>query len=212
MHTKLGEQNIFALFPFANPDLTTRAGAAEALGVVIGGPSMTLAGNFAEAAGFFSRGEVYRGIEMSLPKLFKDSMAAWRYANEGYTLRNGDVIVQPEEFSPWLLSDAIGLPSREIATIKWTRGQQFEIEQFYRNRTSEIKRGYAKAHEARDTAAMARYRQEWLDLQAGKDRVRPFFGDSPEALRRQPLSVLLRHPRTVDRREARHQDYMQGAF
>ena len=211
-HTKLGEENVFALFPFVDfGGMTTREKFAAGVAGMVGGPALTTGGKLAESVGFFQKGDVYRGVENALPKGLTDAMAAFRYANEGYALRNGDIAVKPEEFSPWLLSDAIGLPSRDVANIKWTRGQQYEIEQFYKDRSSEIQRAYAKAHKNRDSAAMAEAREEWQKLQAGKDRVRPFFNDSKDALKKQPLSTLLKYPQTAQKRETKYQTYMSGA-
>ena len=44
-------------------------------------------------------------------------------------------------------------------------------------------------------------RDEWRDLQRAKDRVRPFFNDSPNILTRSPVSDLIKSPRFQERRQ-----------
>ena len=96
--------------------------------------------------------------------------------------------------------------------MEWVRGQQYEIEQFYRDRSTEIKRDYAKAVKAGDSEAAAAARKEWLSLQEGKDRVRPFFGNNPDALKRQNMSTLLKYPRYADDRAAHRSAELEDAF
>ena len=46
--------------------------------------------------------------------------------------------------------------------------------------------------------------KDWKALQKSKDRVRPFFNDARSALRKTPLSSLLKAP---TRQQEREQDY-----
>ena len=88
----------------------------------------------------------------------------------------------------------MGLPSTEVKKIQWLRGQQYEAKQFFTERTREIQREYARAAEAGDDEAMAELRDAWMALQDGKDKIRPYFNNSPDELRRQALSTLLKYP------------------
>jgi hypothetical protein len=136
-------------------------------------------------------------------------MESYRYSQDGYTLRNGDVVADPREFDMLdLLSNALNLPSTEINKIKWTRGQQYELEQWFSKQTGKLNREYVQASRERDRAKMAELRQEWKDLQKAKDRVRPFFNDAPSALRKQPVTNLMRAPRRQQTSERRVQDMM----
>jgi hypothetical protein len=56
-----------------------------------------------------------------------------------------------------------------------------------------------------DTDAMMEAREAWMSLQAGKDEMRHWFGDSADELKRQPLSVLIKYPQTVAKREGKLQ-------
>ena len=203
---KLGDDKIFSIAPYTDFDLTSAAGLGQTAFSLIGGPSAAVAGRMADGVGMLKDGEPYKAIEKFMPKGVADAMQAFRLANEGYTTRNGDVLVNPEELvSPGLLFDALGMPTSEIKLIKWTRGQQYEIEQFYKDRTAQIEHAYRKAAKAGDSETMQEMRQEWMSLQDGKDRVREFFHDNPSALKRQPLSVLLKYPDGAEKREKRAQ-------
>jgi hypothetical protein len=49
---------------------------------------------------------------------------------------------------------------------------------------------------------------EWKDLQKSKDRVRPFFHDARSALKKTPLSSLLRASRKQQRREEKYREQL----
>jgi hypothetical protein len=99
----------------------------------------------------------------------------------------------------------MGIPATEVNKIKWTRGQQYELEQYFGKESSKIRKNYIEATRNRDRSAQAELRQEWRELQKGKDRVRPFFNDAPGALKRQSVSVLIKAPRAKSRLEKREQ-------
>jgi len=52
---------------------------------------------------------------------------------------------------------------------------------------------------------MRELREEFRELQKAKDRVRPFFNDTPGVLRRQSVSTLIKAPRERLKREKREQ-------
>jgi hypothetical protein len=49
-------------------------------------------------------------------------------------------------------------------------------------------------------------------MQNGKDNVRPFFGDNRDAIKKQPLSNLLKYPQTQSKREAGYAASMSGVL
>jgi aryl-alcohol dehydrogenase-like predicted oxidoreductase len=119
-----------------------------------------------------------------------------RYAQEGYTTRSDLTIADPTSFDLVdILTNAVGLPSTDINQIKWTRGQQVEIQQWFSSESGRITRGYKNARADKDRAAQAQYRDEFRELQRSKDRVRPFFNNSQQVLKRQSVSTLLKSPR-----------------
>ncbi len=99
-----------------------------------------------------------------------------------------------------LVMDAVGLPSAEMKRMQWVRGQQYEIDAFFKERSNAIKLEYLNAVKA--GAPTGEIIQDWMALQNGKDRVRPFFNDASKALPRQQLSTLTKYPQTVGKRAA----------
>jgi hypothetical protein len=205
MSAKLGDDKIFSIMPYGTWDFTSAKGVRDtAFGLL--GPSASQIGKMADGIGFMAQGDFYRGVEKVVPKGIESGMKAFRIANEGYTLKNGDVMFRPEEInSMGLLFDAMGLSSSEMKRMEWLRSQQYEIGEFYQERTRSITRQYVEAIREKDAEAAAEARDAWMELQAGKDRLRYLYNDSPDALKRQPLSTLLRAPNNADKREAKLQ-------
>ena len=160
------------------------------------GPTGTMVGNVGNVADFVERGNMYRAAEYAMPKGLRSYFETIRYAQEGYKTRSDLTITDPTDFDLVdILTNAVGLPSTDINKIKWTRGQQVEIEQWFSGETTRITNGYKRAREDRDRDAQAKYRDEFRELQRGKDRVRPFFNNSRRVLKRQPITNLLKSPR-----------------
>jgi hypothetical protein len=209
---KLGQQNIISIAPYTDFELDSAAGLFKTAGGIALGPTGAVAGKMADAVGLARDGEPYKAVEKAMPKGVSDVMSTFRMANEGYSMRNGDVIAGPEEFGASLAFAAVGLPAYDVKRIQWTRGQQYEIETFYKNRTSDIQRSYARAAKAGDREEMQTLREEWVSMQNGKDNVRPFFGDNRDAIKKQPLSNLLKYPQTQSKREAGYAASMSGVL
>lgn len=212
MSSKLGEDKIFSLFPYTDLNFSSKRDALNSL-AGMAGPGVAQGLKMADGAGLMGQGDYYAGIEKMLPKGLSDGMKAFRITNDGYTLRNGDVFIKPDEInsmSLWL--DAMGLPSSEMKRMDWIRSQQYEIDQFYTDRSKEITRNYVRAHKDGDTDTMAKMREEWQQLQGGKDQLRFMFGDSQDALKKQPLSTLIKSPFNAEKREAKTQKAAQAAY
>ena len=77
-----------------------------------------------------------------------------------------------------LLLNAVGLPPSDIAKLKWTRGQQFELQKYFNDESTKLRNAYVKANKNRDQEKKAELRAEWRDLQKQKAKVRPFFNDA----------------------------------
>ena len=208
LSTKLNQSKIFHPLPYAD----FQAGEAGATDILMGlaGPAGTTGVNFFRAAEYFKQGDVLKGIEYSVPKGLRTVAESYRLATEGYTTKLGTVIVDPREIdSMSLLLNAMGLPATEINRIKWTRGQQYELQQYFNKEGSKIRKQYIEATRNRDRVAQSELRQEFRDLQKSKDRVRPFFNDAPGALNRQSLSTLLKAPRNREKLEKKEQMKLQ---
>jgi len=206
MSSKLGDDKIFSIAPYTEFDLTSASGLAKTAAGVLGGPAFSQAGKFADGVGLMRQGEYYKSVEKFMPKGPADVLKAFRIANDGYTLKNGDLMVRPDDINGMALAlDALGLPSAELKRMDWLRGQQYEIGQFYQNRSKEITRDYVNAVRDGDSQGMAEAREEFMELQAGKDNLRYLFNDSNDLLKRQPLSTLLKAPQNRDQREKKLQ-------
>jgi hypothetical protein len=208
LSTKLNQSKIFHPLPYVDFE----AGEEGARNIILGavGPAGTTGVNFFRAAEYLKQGDLLKGIEYSMPKGIRSVAESYRLATEGMTTKSGTITVDPREFDVVsLLINAMGLPSSEINRLKWTKGQQYELEQYFNKEGGKIRKKYIEATRKRDRDGQAEMRQEFRDLQKAKDRVRPFFNDAPGALNRQSISTLLRAPRAKDRLERREQEKLR---
>ena len=202
MSTKLSLDQLYHPVPYADLELSPD-GAKDLVFNMMGPLGGTLA-NFGRGAAYMSRGDVAKGVEYMLPKGLRSALEAHRLGTEGYSLPNGDVVLDPREFDLLdLMVSGLGLHATEIATVKWRRGQQFEMERWVSERTTAVRRKYVAAREAGDRAGIDEAFREWRDLQDAKDRIRPLFSDAPDALRRQGVGDLKRAWNEMRRRVRR---------
>lgn len=202
---KLGEDKIFSIMPYGTWDLSSARGLTDTI-AGLAGPGVSQAKKMADGVGAMARGDYYRGLEKFMPKGVADGMKAFRVANQGYSLKNGDVMFAPEDISGFALTlDSLGMASTEMKRMDWLRSQQYEVTRFFTERSRAIEHEYAAAKKEGDSETAAQLSADWMDLQAGKRNLRSVFGDSSEALRPQPLSTLLRYPYTVRERERKLQ-------
>jgi hypothetical protein len=186
MSTKLSQGKIF--LPMSYVDFEAGEDGVKDVWFGLLGPVGTTAANFARAAGYMEKGDMLKAIEYSVPKGVRSATETFRLATEGFSLSNGDIVIDPREINIGsLMLNAMGLPSTEINKIKWTRGQQYELTEYFSSESSRLRNKYIDAKADRDRAKQKELRQEWRDLQASKDRRRPFsprrlrFGNSPIA-------------------------------
>ncbi len=59
---------------------------------------------------------------------------------------------------------------------------------------------------------MSELRDEWNQLQAGKDKVRYLFNNVPADLKKQPMSSLIRSPFNTEKRERKLQTSVPDDF
>jgi hypothetical protein len=202
MSTKLSQDKIFHPFPYT--DFSTEDGAIqEAFFEAVSGPFGTTVTNFGRSINFAKEGNFYRSMEYALPKGARSAMESYRLGTEGYSLRNGDIMTS--DFSGWQLAiNALGIPATDINRIKWQRGQQYELVKWFEDRQSTIRKQYVEAKKQRNNSKLKELMADWRDLQDAKDRVRPFFHDERSALRKTPLSSLIRAPSKQQKREEKY--------
>ena len=200
LSAKLNQSKIFAPLPYVDFQ-TGEAGYKEIIGGMVG-PAGTTASNFFRAHEYYTKGDLMKAVEYSVPKGVRTALESYRLGTEGYTMTNGDVVVDPREISGLaLFFNALGIPSSQIQNIKWTRGQQFVLEQYFSKESGKLRKEYIEANKNRDRSTQRRLREEWKELQKAKDRVRPFFNDAPGVLNKQPVMHLLKAPRAQKKRE-----------
>jgi hypothetical protein len=157
------------------------------------GPASGLGLKFADALGMMTKGNYYKGLELALPNGAANFMKGIRYFNEGITMRNGDLVMKPEDIS---LIDAafqaVGLPTSTITDRQYTQRVVAEFDKFYAERAKDIKASYVESSRASDSAAMAEARDDWQKLQ--ESRVRNGY-------KRQGMSELFRAPAEARKRE-----------
>jgi len=191
---KLGMGNVASILPFTDVDLSSRSGYEKAmvgmLGPFIGG----LAPKFIDGAGMIGKGEYYKGLELLMPNGIGNAMKGVRYASEGITMRNGDVVMRPEDISIVDAAfQAVGLPTTTITNRQYVQRTKAEFDKFYNDKTSSIKGAYASASFSGDSEAMADARQEWENLQESRRR---------NGYKIQPMSELFKSVSAAGKRQA----------
>ena len=192
LSSKIGLGNVFSVLPFTDIDFTSRAGAEK---VIVGlmGPTASLGLKFIDGLGLMSQGDYYKGLEQMLPNGVANVLKSGRFATEGITMRNGDVVLKPEEISMLDAAfQAVGLPTNTITDRQFTQKVVKEFDKYYKQRDTEIKGDYVEASRKGDSASMGDAIDEWNKLQASR---------VANGYKRQPYSDLYKAPMAAIKRE-----------
>lgn len=148
-----------------------------------------------DGLGLISQGDLWKGLEMLAPRGVADLSKGWRFATEGVTKRNGDTVLSGDEVSFFAAAaQAMGLPTTTITDNQMLRNSQFTADEFYKERTGQLKRQYVRAYRSGDGAKLQEIRAEWQDTQQARRRL---------GFKVQPLSTLLKSPQEQRKREAK---------
>jgi hypothetical protein len=190
---RLGMGQMTSLLPFTDVDLTKQSGLAEAA-LAISGPFYGgLLPRAVDGANQIRQGDYYKGLEKFSPAAFSGAMKAYRYATEGVTMRNGDMVLSPDEITlATTMLQAIGFPSSQITDRQFSQSVMVEFENAFKQEAGEITHRYNEAHRAGDQDTMEALKQDWRDLQDAKVR---------NGFSRVPVSTLLKAPREQAKRE-----------
>ena len=189
---KLGMGRVASILPFAQGDLTSRSGAEKII-VAAMGPSASMGMKFADAFGMLLHGDYYKGLEMAMPNGFANVMKAGRFATEGITMRNGDLVLKPEDFGMVDAAfQAVGLPTNTVTDRQFTQNVKAEYDKFYHQKSTDIKGEYVNAYRAGDAQGMAKAREEFQRME--ESRV-------SNGYKRLPMSELLKAPMAAMKRE-----------
>ena len=148
----------------------------------------------ADGVALAKQGDYWKAVENWLPSGVANAMKGTRFATEGITRRNGDLAMSPDEIS-FLegFMQGVGLPTNQITDRNALVGAQFKADEFYKNRTTQLKRAYTEAYRSNDTAAMREVREDWQRTQDARRSL---------GYKAQPLGDLLKAPQEQRKREA----------
>jgi len=189
---KLGMGQMLSVMPYTDITLS-RKGVYEAVGTLVTGPFGGLLAKSAEGIGYMGRGDYYKGIEQLVPTGISNAMKGYRYGTEGITSKTGDITMSPDDISTVdAFMVALGLPTKTITDRQFLQSAKFEYDQFYNEKTSELKREYVRAYSEGDATARGEVMEEWKKLQESRAR---------NGYTKQPLSTLLKAPQEKTKRE-----------
>jgi hypothetical protein len=204
MSTKLSQEHVFAPAPYTDFSTDPNDMMAAAAEIILG-PSGTTGSNFVRAAAYFEEGNTARAVEYTLPKGIRTAMESWRINDEGYSLRNGDVVRDPGSFKGLsLVANALGIPTTEITKLKWKRGEQLELERYFSEEQAKIRKLYIKASKDENSAKMDTLKDQWRALQKAKGKLRPFFNNERSTLKSISVLELIKAPRSQRKRERKN--------
>jgi hypothetical protein len=130
------------------------------VGFSLMGPGAAMLGNEAEAVGYAKNGEFLKAAEKGLPTFAANGIKAFRRAAEGLTTRQGDTIMEPQEFNALsVAAKALGFESVKVSDMYQDRSSFMGA---VRNRTEArqaLLRSYYEAVKSGDSGAQADARQ-----------------------------------------------------
>lgn len=170
--------------------------AESVLGSIVasfGGATLNQGLKFATGAGKIMDGDVYRGVETMMPKIFRDGLRAGRYYNEGLVNNAGDTVIEADEMSTWnVIAQAFGFQPAKVSQHYTAQQAMKDVEQHLVGRRGELMRLFRIADsqaERRDVMREIRA----FNLRNPQERISP--------------SQLRRNIRAQRQREQRYRRY-----
>lgn len=186
---RVGAANMFSPFPYLNVNPTSgREGALELIATAIGPFASQFVRGFTGLS-YMAEGDMYKGLEMMVPNGVTNAMRGFRYATEGYTTRNGTVVIPASEFSGIeAFFQGLGLQTTQMS-------DRYRLQEKLTRTTDRYSREEAKLYkeylDARGADRM-RVRREWVALQ--KERAKAGF-------RGKPVTQLEKHAQKIRKDE-----------
>jgi hypothetical protein len=191
---KIGLGQVTSLLPFTDVNLTDQAGFEKTVFGLLG-PFASLNARAASGIGSMGTGDYYKGLEQLMPTGLANGMKAYRFATEGVSKKNGDVVLSPDDISVIdAFSQGIGLPSNKLKDRQADTQAVMEYEKFYKDRANELTHRYAAAAKAGDSDEMSELRSKWREMQQAQQK---------NGFKMTPLSTLLKAPVEQRKREAK---------
>ena len=190
--SRTGAGNMLSLFPYTDIDIS-REGYPKLLMAATGPFFGGLLPRMAEGLVQASRGNIVKGAEGFMPNGVSNVLRSARFASDGITKANGDVTLSADELGALdVMAQAFGLPTNKVTDKNFLSSSQYNAEQFYKDKSSELKQRYTKAAKTNDADTMRDLREEWMRVQTTSKEV----GIAP-----QPLQNLLKAPAEQRKRE-----------
>lgn len=137
------------------------------------GPMPGLVGNLYQATQKFAEGDLDRAVELSSPKMIRDIVRAYRYADEGVTDNTGKVIMRPNQLSPLdLFWQSMGFSPSQIAEL-YARNSAVKDRQMFAN---------ARKAEVMKMQRMVRVTGEYREAQIALREYNRQFPENPITL------------------------------
>jgi len=137
------------------------------------GPMPGLIGNMYQATQKFAEGDLDRAVELSSPKMIRDIVRAYRYADEGVTDNTGKVIMRPSQLSPLdLFWQSMGFSPSKIAEL-YARNSAVKDRQMFAN---------ARKAEVMKMQRMVRVTGEYREAQLALREYNRMFPENPITL------------------------------
>ena len=196
----IGAGGMLSILPYT--ELKTGQEGFKDIFVGLAGPAVSGVGMRAfDGLHLWRQGDYWRGMEMMVPAGISNGLRAYRFGTDGVTRRNGDTLLSADELNTLDLTlQAIGLSPGKVVDLNQVTSSQFKADQFYRNRTTQLKRRYSEAVREGDEQARRRAIEEWQQTQEARRRL---------GYKTQPLSELLRAPQEQRKRERNTRDGVQ---
>lgn len=138
-------------------------------------------------------GDVAGAAEAALPSGLRNAIKGYRMATEGVTKKNGDLLLTPDEVGIVQAGlQALGFRSPDAAEKLTKHYEQKQFEDYYSDRTSQMKRAWLEAQKANDQYRLRELELEWRRMQDTKARL---------GLKTSPLSTLYRAASEQRRRQ-----------
>lgn len=192
---KIGAGTMLSLMPYTDVDVS-RDGYARAVVGMLGPFAGGLVPKAVDGVGLMASGDYYKGLAAIAPTGVANAVKGYDYMNRGLTRRNGDVILSPEDVSFLDASmAALGLPTAKITDAQLINRTQSEYEQFFKDRSTDIRKDYVEAYKKGDGEGMTEARQAWADMQESRKR---------NGFKIQPISELFKAPLEQRKRETEY--------
>lgn len=147
-------------------------------------------------------GDVQGAADAFLPSGFRNALRGFMLAQEGLTKTNGDMLLKPEEINlVESILQGIGFVPSDVKDRQKKYYEKVAFEEYYRERATELKRGWVAAAKDNDSLALRELEADWRKVQAAKVRL---------GLKPTPVSELYRSVREQARRQKKIDDMPVG--